>query len=215
MSASSRTRIKFCGMTSAEDVRLAVDAGADALGFIFAESPRRLRLEQVPALVAELPPLVTRVAVVTEHEAELVPELLARAFTVQFSGHEPAELCERLLAGRPYLKAFHMLPGGVEPSERSGDFTPYRNALWMFDTFAGERGGGAGVPFDWSRVAALARTRPIVVAGGLSPENVGRCVRAVRPYAVDVRSGVERGGKKDIELMRAFVRAVREADAET
>jgi phosphoribosylanthranilate isomerase len=215
MSASTRTRIKFCGMTSVEDVRLAVAAGADALGFIFAESPRRLTLEQVPALVAELPPLVTRVAVVTEHEERIVPELLERGFTVQFSGHEPPELCERLLAGRAYIKAFHMLPGGAEASERSAGFAGYRNALWMFDTFAGERGGGAGVPFDWARVAALARTRPIVVAGGLSPENVGRCVRAVRPYAVDVRSGVERGGKKDIELMRAFVRAVREADAET
>ncbi len=202
-------------MTSVEDVRLAVAAGADALGFIFAASPRRLTLEQIPALARAVPPLVTRVAVVTEHESGLVPALRALGFTVQFSGNEPPELCERLLDGVPYVKAFHVVPGRASAAGAFTAFEAYRGALWMFDTFAGAQGGGAGVPFDWQIVAPAARERPIVVAGGLSPENVGACVRAVRPFAVDVRSGVERDGKKDMDRMRAFVRAVREADAET
>ncbi len=199
-------------MTSAADVVLAVEAGVDAVGFIFAESPRRVTLDRVPEMLAAAPPLVTRVAVLTEREAALVPELLGLGFTLQFSGNEPAELCERLTGGTPYVKAFHVVPGRADAGDLRA-FEAYRNALWMFDTFA-ERGGGAGVPFDWALVAPLARTRPVVIAGGLAAENVGACVRSVRPYAVDVRSGVERGGEKDIERMRAFVRAVREADAE-
>jgi phosphoribosylanthranilate isomerase len=210
----NRTRIKFCGVTSVADIRLAIEAGADALGFIFAESPRRLRLEQIPELMRAVTPLVTPVAVLTEREADLVADLLAFGYTIQFSGNERPEACLRLTGGVPYIKAFHIAPGDQNASARIPEFEAYANALWMFDTFAGDRGGGAGVPFDWSLVAAAARTRPSVIAGGLSPENVGDCVRAVRPYAVDVRSGVERDGKKDFERMRAFVRAVREADAE-
>ena len=201
-------------MTSADDVRLAVECGVDALGFIFAKSPRRVSLAQGREMRAAIPPLVTPVAVVTEHEGDLVAELLALHFTVQFSGNEPPDVCERQTGGVPYIKAFHVVPGGAGASERVRELEAYRNALWMFDTFAGDRGGGAGVPFEWERVASVARSRPIVVAGGLSPENVGACIGAVRPYAVDVRSGVERNGTKDIERMRAFVRAVREADAQ-
>jgi phosphoribosylanthranilate isomerase len=201
-------------MTSVEDVRLAVEAGVDAVGFIFAESPRRLTLARIPELVRAVPPLVTPVAVVTEHEAGIVPRLLGFGFTVQFSGNEPAELCERLTGGVPYIKVFHVVPGQANLGDRFREFEEYRNALWMFDTFVGARGGGAGVPFEWDLVAGVARERPIAVAGGLSPENAGACVRAVRPYAVDVRSGVERNGTKDSDRMRAFVRAVRETDAE-
>lgn len=211
---TSRTRIKFCGMTNVEDVRRAVECGVDALGFIFAKSPRRVSLAQSREMLAAVPPLVTPVAVVTEHESALVAELLALRFTVQFSGNERPEDCERLTDGAPYIKAFHIVPGGAGATERGSELDAYRNALWMFDTFAGDRGGGAGVPFEWERVASVARRRPIVVAGGLSPQNVGACIGAVRPYAVDVRSGVERNGTKDIERMRAFVRAVREADAQ-
>lgn len=208
----NRTRIKFCGMTSADDVRRAVEAGADAVGFIFAHSPRRLRFEQIGRMIEAAPPYVTRVAVLTEHEERFVPELLGLGFTLQFSGDEEAESCERLSGGLPYVKAFHVKPGGALPPER--ELEAYRHALRMFDTFAEGRGGGAGVPFGWEIVAEAARARPIVVAGGLTPHNVAACVRSVRPYAVDVRSGVERDGKKDLESMRAFVRAVREADAE-
>jgi phosphoribosylanthranilate isomerase len=201
-------------MASVDDVRLAVEAGVDAAGFIFAQSPRRLRLDQVSEMIRAAGPLISRIAVVTEREAEFVPGLIALGFTIQFSGNESPELCERLTGGAPYIKAFHVKTEYEREPERFRELEAYPNALWMFDTFSAARAGGAGVPFGWSLVAPAARTRPIVVAGGLTPENVGTCIRTVRPYAVDVRSGVERGGKKDIERMHAFVRAVREADAE-
>ncbi len=210
----SRTRIKFCGLTSSEDVALAVDAGADAVGVILAPSPRRVPLEAVGALAESIPPFVSKFAVVAEPgEDELV---LARAlgFTLQFSGGESAEACEGFSAGRPYVKVFHV---GDDPgawTAASAAFESAPNALWQFDTHAAGRAGGSGRTFAWDAVAPVARRRRVVVSGGLTPENVAACVRMLRPYAVDVRGGVETGGMKDREKMGAFVRAVRDADAE-
>jgi phosphoribosylanthranilate isomerase len=209
---SGRTRIKFCGMTSARDVELAVDAGADAIGAIVSPSERRVRAAALPALLAAVPPYVTAVAVSTgETDADLAA-LAASGVLLQFSGFETPERCESLAGGRPYVKAFHLRPD-EPPAFDAARFAAYPNALVLFDSSVAGAFGGTGTTFDWGLVAGFARTRPIVVSGGLTADNVGACVRALRPYAVDVRSGIETAGAKDPGKMRAFVRAVRAADA--
>lgn len=213
----SRTRVKICGCTSVADVVLAVDAGADAVGVILAErSERRVAIERFRDIAEAVPALVTLVAVFVDPPASLVDEALKAGAIPQFHGDEPADACEAFAAG-PYLKAFH-----VESSRAYaiGDFArfarPFEHATWMFDTAGdGGRSGGTGRTFAWDTARALAGDRRFVVSGGLTPENVGDCVRAVRPYAVDVRSGVESNGMKDPDKVRAFVRAVRAADAGT
>jgi phosphoribosylanthranilate isomerase len=198
-------------MTSADDVAMAVKAGADAVGMIVAESERRVTLERAAAIAAAIPPFVTGVGVVDE-DTSVVPSLDALGLTIQFSGPTEAAVCEQLTHGRPYIKVFHVAPtGDVEPASQDGSLA-YVHALWMFDTLAPGRLGGSGITFRWELLEEIGRERPVIVSGGLTPENVGALLRLVRPYAVDVRSGIERDGKKDPARMTAFVRAVREAD---
>lgn len=211
-----RTRIKICGCRGVEDAALAVEAGADAVGMILAEgSPRQVGLAQLHAVAAAIPPLVTLVAVFVDPPAPLVDEALEHGAVPQFHGEEPAEACEAFAAG-PYLKAYHVR-SGAEANRAAFEriAAPYAHATWLFDTARADgRSGGSGRTFDWGLARALAGPRAIVVSGGLTPENVGACVRAVRPFAVDVASGVESDGRKDPRKVRAFVAAVRAADAE-
>jgi len=194
----NRTRIKVCGITSVDEARMVIDAGVDAIGMIFAESERKVSLETAKAIALSTPAWVTLVGVFT------IP---------QFSGSEMPEYCERATSvfGR-YLKVFHIDPALDYLPEDFAELDAYEHATFMFDTRVGNKAGGTGVPFDWGVVKGL--NRPAIVAGGLTPENVGACVRHVRPFGVDVRSGVETNGVKDEAKVRAFVRAVREADAE-
>ena len=209
-----RTRVKICGCTSVDDVVMALDAGADAVGVILVEeSPRHVGIDRLHAIAATVPALVTLVAVFVDPPSSLVDEALKVGATPQFHGHEPADVCEAFAAG-PYLKAYHVdaaAPPSPEAFERLA--RSYQHATWLFDTGrAGGRSGGTGATFPWEIARRAAGERRIVISGGLTPENVGACVRAVRPYAVDVRSGVETNGVKDPSKVRAFVRAVREAD---
>jgi phosphoribosylanthranilate isomerase len=211
-----RTRVKICGCTSIADVALAVDAGADAVGVILAErSERRVGIERFRDIAQSVPALTTLVAVFVDPPASLVDEALHSGAIPQFHGDEPAEACEAFAAG-PYLKAFHVDVGReYDPGDFARFALPFEHATWMFDTAGdGGRSGGTGRTFAWDVARRLAGKRSFVVSGGLTPENVGDCVRAVRPYAVDVRSGVETNGMKDPEKVRAFVRAVRDAEME-
>ncbi|MEA2666250.1 MAG: phosphoribosylanthranilate isomerase [Candidatus Eremiobacteraeota bacterium] len=211
-----RTRVKICGCRGVEDAALAVDAGADAVGVILAEgTPRQVGLAQLHAVAAAVPALVTLVAVFVDPPASLVDEALECGAIPQFHGDEPAAACEAFAAG-PYLKAYHVRPGAEAASAEFERFAaPYAHATWLFDTARADgRSGGSGRTFDWQIARRLAGPRPIVVSGGLTPENAGDCVRAVRPFAVDVASGVETDGRKDPRKVRAFVAAVRAADAE-
>jgi phosphoribosylanthranilate isomerase len=210
-----RTRIKICGCATPAEAELAVDAGADAVGVILAEeSERHVSVERLREIAARVPAIITLVAVFVDPPAALVDEALKAGATPQFHGYEHAESCEAFAAG-PYLKAYHVR-SGVEPvrAEFERFARPYAHATWLFDTAGdGGRSGGTGRAFDWRVARELAGDRRFVISGGLTPENVGDCVRAVRPYAVDVRSGVETGGMKDPDKIAAFVRAVRDADA--
>ena len=214
MTARARTRIKFCGIVSLDDLDEAVAAGADAVGFIRAASPRQVDRATLERLAAAVPPFVDALAVFADSDEADVAHARALGLTLQFSGRESAADCERASEGRTYVKAFHVAVDGAPaagvPDEPTQD--AYARALWMFDSTVRGKLGGTGVAFAWERVVAVARERRTIVSGGLTPENVAACVRTVRPYAVDVRSGVETGGRKDTGKMRAFVRAVREAD---
>ncbi|MCP3902094.1 MAG: phosphoribosylanthranilate isomerase [Planctomycetes bacterium] len=201
---SRPTRIKICGVTTREAARAAAAAGADAIGLVFASgSPRGLDADTAAALLESIPPLVTTVGVYRDLRPESDP-MIGRVDVLQLHGDED----EALIAGlaRPVIRGFPFSPEAVA----RWDACPNVSALLV----DGPR-GGAGETFDHGALAALAEriTRPVVLAGGLTPENVGEAIRTVRPYAVDVSSGVERApGIKDPELIAAFCVAVRQAD---
>lgn len=208
--------MKICGCTSVEDALVAVDAGVDAVGVILAEtSPRHVGIDRLREIAAAVPAFVTLVAVYVDPSSGLVDEALKVGAIPQFHGNESAEWCEAFAAG-PYLKAYHVRPDvPMTPAGFARFADAYSHATWLFDT-AGASGmsGGTGVVFPWEIARMLGEGRCFVVSGGLTPENVGACIRAIRPYGVDVRSGVETDGVKDPRKVRAFVRAVHEADAE-
>jgi len=156
---------------------------------------------------------VTLVAVFVDPPSSLVDEALKVGAIPQFHGYEPAEACEAFAAG-PYLKAYHVESGRTySPVEFEQFARPFEHATWLFDSAgASGRSGGTGNTFSWEIARELARDRRFVMSGGLTPENVGDCVCAVHPYAVDVRSGVETNGVKDPAKVRAFVDAVHLAD---
>lgn len=209
-----RTRIKFCGITSPQEAALAVDAGADAIGVILKEtSPRFVSLEQAHAVVRSLPAFIQCLAVVGDPDERTLAGIGAMGAVPQFHGDEPPDVCER--AAGPYVKAFHVdAQTEPDPSAIEAFAKRYLRATLLFDSQAGGRRGGTGRVFLWDPLRETAARRRIIVSGGLTPQNVGDCIRAVRPYAVDVRSGIETGDRKDPEKMRAFVRAVKEADAQ-
>jgi phosphoribosylanthranilate isomerase len=204
-----RTRIKICGLTRVRDVRAAVDAGADAIGLVFyPPSPRFLALEAAAGLREAVPPFVTTVALFVNPPAEQVLAVLERVrpSLLQFHGEETPEFCAQF--GLPYLKACRVRPG----VDLLKYLQPFSGAAgWLLDSHVAEY-GGVGESFDWSLVPAE-RMRPLILSGGLSCDNVGEAVRRVRPWAVDVSSGVETAkGIKDAAKIAAFVTEVRNAD---
>ena len=208
-----RTRIKICGLTRAEDAAAAVSAGADALGVVLAPSKRRVTLDEAAEVFADVPPLVARVGVFVDAHADEVWEAVARLglAAVQFHGDEAPETCAT--APVPVIKALRVGPDFS--AERADAYRGAVSAL-LLDTFVPGEQGGTGVAFDWYDVAGrLPRWAPVLLAGGLGPANVGAAIQALRPYAVDVSSGVESApGVKDHRSIDAFVAAVRAADEE-
>jgi phosphoribosylanthranilate isomerase len=209
-STGYRTRIKICGLTREADVAAAIEAGADAVGLnLYPKSSRYVTLERATRLARGLPPFVTPVLVLVNASRDDVAKACAalpHAF-LQFHGDETPADCDA--AGRSYLRAVRMVPG-VDLLDWARRFP---NACALLLDAPVEGYGGGGKRFDWSLVHPAAKT-PLVLSGGLSPANVIDGVLAVRPYAVDVSSGVEQSkGIKDAELMRRFCEAVREADA--
>ena len=204
-----RTRIKVCGLTRIEDLRAAVQAGADAIGLVFyPPSPRFLQLEPARALRDAVPPFVSSVALFVNPPAEQVRAVLehVRPTMLQFHGEETPGFCAQF--GMPYLKACRVRPG-VDLLEYLRPFSGA--AAWLLDSHV-EEYGGVGESFDWSLVPADC-ARPLVLSGGLRCGNVGEAVRRVRPWAVDVSSGVESSkGIKDAGKIAAFIAEVRNAD---
>ena len=200
--------VKLCGCTSPADVALAAQCGADAFGMIFAPSPRRITFEAAENIARHPPPKITPVAVFvnpSEDEVESVQELFPNAL-LQFSGEETPEFVGRY--GDRAIKAIHIDDLTANVKERCDR---YADAFVLFDARQDGMAGGTGRTFDWDQVAAIAKERRVVVAGGLTPENVVDCIVRARPFGVDVRTGVESDGRKDPVKVQAFVDAVRGA----
>lgn len=206
-----RTRVKICGITRATDAQAAVAAGADAVGFVFYRpSPRYLDPAAAAAIIAALPPFVSAVGLFVDAEAADVRAVLevVPLSMLQFHGAEAPAFCAAY--GRPYIKAVRMRPDVVLADLGARYATA---AALLVDSYADDRPGGTGVTFDWSRLPAVLN-RPLILAGGLTADNVSAAVVQVRPYAVDVSGGVEeRAGVKDARRMTEFCAQVRAGDA--
>ncbi|MGH8539575.1 MAG: phosphoribosylanthranilate isomerase [Stenotrophobium sp.] len=206
-----RTRIKFCGITRAEDAARATELGVDALGFVLVpRSPRFIAPAAAAIIRRALPPFVSAVALFQDANAEEVQAAVnpLRPDLLQFHGSETAAFCESF--GLPYMKAVAMAePQDLEQAAREFD----SSSALLLDSHGQGGMGGRGETFDWTKVVRSGK--PLVLAGGLNAQNVGEGIHSLRPYAVDVSSGIEsRPGIKNFEKMRAFVDAVRRADLE-
>ncbi len=206
-----RTRVKICGITRVEDARIAVELGADAIGLVFyAPSPRSVGLAQARAIIAAIPPFVTVVGLFVDPAEDQVESVLGRCSLslLQFHGNETPDFCGRF--GLPYIKAARV--------RADADLVQYLSSYhaakaWLLDAYHEQLYGGTGAAFDWTLIPRdLAR--PVILSGGLTPDNVGAAVRQVRPWAVDVSSGVETAkGVKDAAKVAAFIAGVRNENA--
>jgi phosphoribosylanthranilate isomerase len=222
------TLIKICGIREPVHALAAAEAGADFIGLVFAESRRRVTVDQARAIVRTLggSPAAggggaERIEALLRQKRPLTVGVFAGADAetinrtaeavglelVQLSGDEPWDICDKL--SRPVLKAVKV-KDSTSAEEIIAAVRP--GAIPLLDTHAEGALGGTGRPFDWSVAVEVARRFPIVLAGGLTPENVAEAVRRVRPWAVDVSTGVETDGVKDVAKIRAFIAAVREVN---
>ncbi|MGH9541664.1 MAG: phosphoribosylanthranilate isomerase [Terriglobales bacterium] len=204
--------IKICGITSLADALLAAEAGADAVGFVFAAaSPRRVTIEQAAAITRELPAGLLKVGVFVDADPAAMCDAARRAAldVLQLHGEEPLAVAP-LLAPWTSWKTLHMgQPGYLEVAAEWGD----RAGALLLDSGNARARGGTGRAFDWRQVAALEGLR-LIVAGGLRPETVAECIACTGAWGVDVSSGVESApGRKDPRRLRAFVRAAQDAFA--
>jgi phosphoribosylanthranilate isomerase len=202
----TRTRIKICGITRLEDAQAAVAAGVDALGFVFySKSPRAVTVEQVHDIIHALPAFITTVGLFVDAPAGEVTKTLCHVplNLLQFHGDEEAAYCEQF--GIPYIKAIRVKQG----DDVNNKIASYPSAAGiLLDTFKEDVPGGTGEAFDWSLIPATT-SKPIILAGGLTPENVAQAITQTKPYAVDVSGGVEKDkGIKEVVKINAFVRSV-------
>lgn len=206
-----RTRIKFCGITSREDALYAAALGADAIGLVFySESPRAVSPEQARDICRTLPPFVVRVGLFVDAPPIVIQEVSRTVplDRIQYHGSEDPDTCA--LSPVPYIKALRV-DADTELASLINRY-PEASAI-LLDTYNAKLKGGTGESFDWSKIPKQ-RPRPLILAGGLTPDNVAAAVRAVGPYGVDVSSGVEiRPGVKDQIKMAAFAREVFDADS--
>lgn len=211
MASRSRTRVKICGITRPEDGIMAVSLGADAIGLVFHRpSPRYIDPEKALRIIAALPPFVTTVGLFRNEDSAAVRAVLTAVplAMVQFHGDEDPDYCASF--GIPYLKAVPM-GANADIADYERRFTTASGLL--LDSHGGNTMGGTGQGFDWSKIP-VKRHKPLILAGGLDPNNITAAILAVRPYAVDVSSGVEAAkGIKDTELMRAFLRGVYDCES--
>ena len=198
-------------MTDWADVRLAMQVGADYFGMIFASSPRRIDWDSACEIAARLDGSIAPVAVFVDPQLEDV-ERVQRVFPnacVQLCGDESPEFVEQISA--PIFKVVHV--GDDDAESLAALCERYPSATILFDTATTTSRGGSGQTFVWQRVDSISQRRRTFIAGGLTVQNVATCIDAVRPFGVDVRSGIETNGRKDAQKMRAFMTTVRERDA--
>jgi phosphoribosylanthranilate isomerase len=202
-------RVKICGITNLEDAILAVEAGADAVGFVFCDSsPRYVSGDAVARITAALPPFVTKVGLFVNAAENTIREAVAQCGldALQLHGDEPPQFCARFQLH--VIKAFR-----VRDRSSLAGLPLYKVAAWLLDSYVPGKLGGTGERFSWELACEAAQLgRPVILAGGLTPANVADAVQLVRPYAVDVSSGVEsQPGKKDAQKLRDFIQIAKSA----
>ena len=202
------TKIKICGITNIEDALFAAEAGADALGFVFYEkSPRYVLPETAQQIISLLPPFVTTVGLFVNASAETIePTMRITGINViQLHGDELPEQCS--FAPYPVVKAVR-----VKNADSLAGIEKYRVSALLLDAWSDQQYGGTGENFDWQLARKLTARLPLILAGGLNPDNVAEAIRVVKPYGVDVSSGVEVSpGEKDHDKIRKFIQQVRQA----
>ncbi len=209
----SMIRVKICGVTTSEDARYALENGADALGFNFVlGTPRCLEVDAAASLAASLPPLGVRVGVFVDESPERVEAIFREVGldAVQLHGEEPPEACRWLMD-----RGIRVIRGlRVQGPETIDEAARYPDCTILLDAFVIGELGGTGQTFDWELARKLAASRPVILSGGLKPENVAEAVRQVRPYGVDSSSGVEGGtpARKDLDRVRTFIENARAAE---
>ena len=209
-----RTRVKMCGTTLLEDGLAAVRYGVDALGFIiYPRSPRHIPPEGVRLICQQLPPFVDRVGVLVNESVETAVRLVdvAGFSYLQLHGSESVEYCRELKKRLPYLKIIKAFRVGDQTSPE--EFEPYENSVdgFLLDTYVKGEKGGTGEAFNWSIIAGLNLKRHIILAGGLTAENIVEAISTVEPYAVDINSGVEiKPGKKDHARLKDVMIQIRD-----
>lgn len=205
-----RTRVKICGFTQVQDAVVAANLGVDAIGLVFyPPSPRNVSTDKAYEIVRALPAFVTVVALFVDEQEDKICEVLDKVSIdcIQFHGDESVEACK--IYNKPYMKAIRMKPG-LDISEIARQH-PQASAL-LLDAYHPGIKGGSGCQFDWDLIPKQC-TLPVILAGGLESNNAKQAVQTVRPYALDVSSGVESSkGIKDVAKMAAFIQAIKEGD---
>lgn len=199
------TRVKICGISDVENALVAADAGADAIGLVFAPSRRRVTVEQAREIVDALPPFVTKVGLFVDEDPARIEEVAdaCRLDVVQLHGSESPGFCAAL--GRTVIKAIR-----VKDAASLAVMDGYRVAGFLLDSYHPEVAGGTGRTFDWDLAEQVSGRYRVILSGGLTPANVTEAIEKVRPHGVDVSSGVETDGRKDSAKIRDFVLRVRE-----
>jgi phosphoribosylanthranilate isomerase len=214
------TRIKICGINSVAVALAAVEAGADFIGLVFASSPRRITPElaaKITAALAKNKTSTKSVGVFVNEKIDTLKQTAAdcRLDYVQLSGDETWDYCREV--NTPVIKVVKF--NGHEPTSLEKQISDGRKIMHnnhnmiLLDTVARDKYGGTGETFDWQLAKPIAEKYPVIIAGGLTPENVGEAIRTLKPWGVDVSTGVETKGEKDMKKIINFIAAVREADA--
>lgn len=207
------TKIKVCGITNKTDAWMCIEAGVDVLGFVFVEnSPRKIEPQEAQKIINDLPPFIITVGVFTNRVKDEVNEIanLCKLDILQLHGDESPEYCASF--NRKVIKAFR-----IRSSDDINRLVQYKVSAYLLDSYEEERAGGTGRTFEWSLAIEANKYGHIVLAGGLTPENVNRAVAIVRPYAVDISSGIEEKdtpGKKNKIKLTEFIRQVQNADSD-
>lgn len=211
-----RTKIKICGLTRLEDALAAIELGADALGFIFVkESPRQVSPEKASAIISQLPPFVLRVGVFKDQDPELIRETagMCSLHICQLHGDESPDYCRGL--GVDYIKAFRIKDESSLAKIPLYKDQKNRRRPFLLDTYVHGMAGGTGRTFDWGLARKASAFGPVILSGGLDPENVSQAVAQIRPFAVDASSGVETSpGKKDTLKLKRFIEQVNQTDCQ-
>ena len=203
-------KVKICGITNVRDALLAIDHGADALGFVFAPSPRQIAPEQVQDIVSQLPLSICKVGVFVDFELEVVNAIKSRCNLdiVQLHGFESPEYCKAFLPN--VIKSFH-----VQGETILDLLSSYKAKAYLLDSYHAEMKGGTGHSFDWTIAQKAKEYGPLILSGGLNPDNIRQAIAAVQPFAVDVSSGVEATpGRKDPIKLHDFIKAAKETQIE-